>query len=670
MQKETVTLNKEFSHIKGMHSLLNCLRIIVLFILVVLTVFRMFTANKKIISMKKYDLHAVFPVYYACFLWLGCTFLFPLKLDAVAASVPSLSADSAHITSDYAQALPATDALGRKLPLQKEAGRVRNDKYVGLFYWTWHTDFAKVNSAWNLSTFFKTYPMALYDYKHPAWDSRPRNSYYFWGEPLFGYYIDTDEWVLYKHAEMLGEAGVDVVIFDCTNGSFTWKASYMKLCEVFTKARKRGITTPQIAFMMGFAPTPDTKKAIKEIYNDLYRPGLFRDLWFYWKGKPLIMAYPDNIDPEADEQEKEIRQFFTFRPGQPLYRGGPTRNDQWGWLEVYPQNGYVSDSNGNYEQVTVGVAQNWSAENGLSAMNAPNTFGRSHTVHFGQNDEEGAVDRGMNFQEQWERALEIDPEFIFITGWNEWVAGRFEEWQGHKNAFPDQFSQEKSRDIEPMKGGHGDNYYYQMVANIRRFKGVPADPLPMKPQKVVQGIDEEYWKSVQSHYRTYQNADARDCEGWLGCHYRNATGRNDFMMAKVVHDHRYICFYVECKEAISSSKDRCWMRLLIDADRNHATGWEGYDYVINRLSPTETKALLESNVDNKWKWQRKVEVDYWVEGNKMVLKVPKKAIGISDVFELEFKWSDNMQEEGDIMDFWVNGDVAPMGRYNYLYRGL
>ena len=45
-------------------------------------------------------------------------------------------------------------------------------------------------------------------------------------------------------------------------------------------------------------------------------------------------------------------------------------------------------------------------------------------------------------------------------------------WQQQYKAFPDEFSQEGSRDIEPMKGGHGDNYYYQMAANIRRFKGV------------------------------------------------------------------------------------------------------------------------------------------------------------------------------------------------------
>lgn len=34
---------------------------------------------------------------------------------------------------------------------------------------------------------------------------------------------------------------------------------------------------------------------------------------------------------------------------------------------------------------------------------------------------------------------------------------------------------------------------------------------------------------------------------------------------------------------------------------------------------------------------------------------------------LEFKWNDNMQENGNIMDFYVNGDSAPGGRFNFVY---
>ena len=42
-------------------------------------------------------------------------------------------------------------------------------------------------------------------------------------------------------------------------------------------------------------------------------------------------------------------------------------------------------------------------------------------------------------------------------------------------------------------------------------------------------------------------------------------------------------------------------------------------------------------------------------------------LGISsEDFSIEFKWSDNMQDR-DVMDFYVNGDCAPMGRLNYTY---
>ena len=126
------------------------------------------------------------------------------------------------------------------------------------------------------------------------------------------------------------------------------------------KARNDGVKAPHIAFMLAFGPTEGSKQAIEEIYEDLYKPGRYKDLFFMWKGKPLIMAYPDNLSDE-------IKNYFTFRPGQPTYNSGPSRDDHWGWLEVYPQHGYAKKSTG-YEQVTVGVAQNWSAVRGLTAM--------------------------------------------------------------------------------------------------------------------------------------------------------------------------------------------------------------------------------------------------------------------------------------------------------------
>jgi hypothetical protein len=94
-----------------------------------------------------------------------------------------------------------------------------------------------------------------------------------------------------------------------------------------------------------------------------------------------------------------------------------------------------------------------------------------------------AVMHGYNFAEQWERALAEDPRVIFITNWNEWIAGRFDEFNRVRAPvmFVDEFNQENSRDVEPMKGGHGDSYYYQMVNGIRRYKGARTQPAAGPP---------------------------------------------------------------------------------------------------------------------------------------------------------------------------------------------
>jgi len=553
--------------------------------------------------------------------------------------------------------LVATDALGRKLPTCKETGNVKKDKYVGLFYWIWHTELSEGFPANDLSKLLAQYPQIINDYDSPLWPTD--EGYYYWGKPLFDYYIDTDKWVLRKHAEMLADAGVDVIFFDCSNGSFTWRESYLTVCEVFADARRDGIKTPQIAFLMPFAATEGSKIAIGSIYGWLYQEGTYRDLFFKWDGKPLIMGYPDNLTTE-------LKNYFSFRPGQGAYNAGPTRSDHWGWLEIYPQHGFGNGSSGGYEQVTVGVAQNWSKERGLTAMNAPGVFGRSYTNSGGTSGDETAVNYGYNFQEQWDRALELDPEFVFVTGWNEWIAGRQEYWEGQYNAFPDLFSQECSRDIEPMKGGHGDNYYMQLVSNIRRFKGMEAPGVPSAPKTVLIDGNFDDWKYVSPRYVAHKGSTMhRSSSGWKGVYYTNTTGRNDFVAAKVARSNEDVYFYIETADKISDPSDEAWMRLLIDTDRNKSTGWEGYDYLVNRSSPGKT-AVLEKSTDG-WAWTKIGVVDYAVSGNRMEIRIPKSLLQIKDKVNIEFKWSDNMQNEGDLMDFYINGDVAPGGRFNYLF---
>ena len=109
------------------------------------------------------------------------------------------------------------------------------------------------------------------------------------------------------------------------------------------------------------------------------------------------------------------------------------------------------------------------------------------------------------------------------------------------------------------------------------------------------------------------------------------------------------------------------MRLFIDADDKN-NGWETFDYVVNRLTPTETEGILERSKGG-WNWEKVCNVKYTVGGNKIVIVVPKFALNIkNESFKLNFKWSDNMQTEGDIMDFYVNGNAAPGGRFKYTFE--
>ena len=568
----------------------------------------------------------------------------------------------------------ATDALGRKVSEYKDAGDKKKDKFIAMFYWTWHQGNDDTTyQVKNISEIVRKYPEAMKDYNHPAWgDKRP--GFFFWEQPLLGYYKTTDPWVLRKHAEMLADAGVDAVFFDCTNGSLTWEDSYEALMKTWDQAQKDGVNVPKIAFMLPFGPAPHSLVSLRQLYKDVYKPGRYENLWFVWKGKPCIMAYPDNLTDSPED--RAIRDFFTFRPGQPDIVDGPGRPDQWGWLETYPQHKFVERPDGGCEEMVVCVAQNANDASGghCCAFNAPGTYGRSYTQQRGQDTREDAYLYGLNIQEQWDYALQCDPDLIFVTGWNEFIAGKHIGWHPARPyypfAVPDQFDWERSRDIEPVKawGDKGDAYYIQLVDNIRRYKGVSESQAVSQPRSFRIGRFDG-WDGVSPDFRHYPgNTMHRNHKGHANMFYTNTTGRNDIVDAKVARDRRYVYFYVETADKLTPSTDRNWMMLFIDVDRDKATGWEGYDFVLNYEKPQDGKSVLSRHSGDGWNWERAAEADYAVDGNRMEIRIPRSLLGeFGKSLNIEFKWSDNMQEEGNIMDFYVNGDAAPGGRFNFVY---
>lgn len=192
--------------------------------------------------------------------------------------------DNYHELFDEFDTWVATDGLGRELPKPESSGKVRKDRYVGLFFHTWHTH-NHAKGMRNITEILKEHPEIIHDYNSEHWGNAGA---YFWNEPIYGYYRSDDRWVLRKQAEMLANAGVDAIFFDNTNNEFTFVKEVLVLLEVFAKARLDGVKTPRISFILPIFDYDFVATQLRELYKEIYSQGRYKDLWFYWKGKPLI----------------------------------------------------------------------------------------------------------------------------------------------------------------------------------------------------------------------------------------------------------------------------------------------------------------------------------------------------------------------------------------------
>ena len=573
----------------------------------------------------------------------------------------------------------ATDELGRTLPTYEETGGPREDRTVALFYWSWHVS-QSGGEPLNIQKFTEEHPDAVHDYYNSAWPKTPTAN--FWNESVFGFYKTNDKWVLRKHAEMLANAGVDVIFFDNTNGQFTFKDSYKFIFETFQEALDDGVDVPKISFLLPFwdDSSHNTDAQLRNIYQDIFLKNKYQHLWFYWDGKPMVMAHQAYVQT-TDLLGKEIRKFFTFRGGQPGYLINRTTGNEWGWLSTYPQALYYSKADKKtVEQMTVGVAMNHNAKtHELTAMNGENVMGRTYTSK-GYDTRENAVKLGANFAEQFEYALEVDPRVIFVTGWNEWIAGRYNQWpeSGNSvvdNAFPDEYNDEFSRDLEPSKGQLRDNYYYQLCYYVRKYKGCEEREKASEAKTISLTGGADQWSGVGPYYVAYQNnVFDRDADGYGSTHYKDSSGRNDITGAKVARDANNLYFYVECQNDITPSTDPLWMNLYIDCVSDE-WGWESFDYIVGKKTASADKAYLEKFTGEGYETQDVCEISYAVSGKTLVMSVPKSALGITgEDYTVNFKWTDNVQDEdgsgtfkGEILDFYRTGDVAPGGRFKYSF---
>jgi hypothetical protein len=566
-------------------------------------------------------------------LLLGLLFLTHLKLPAAEPLIRDLFSDT----------WVGHDALGRNLPTSSLVGPVKTDhrRVVGIFYITWHSDsLHKLKAPYtaDVSRVLETDPNARLNSTHPLWTEGS----YHWAEPEAGYFLSKDEYVIRKDMSMLADAGVDVLVMDVTNGVRYWD-EWEVIFSVMEKMKTEGNRVPQFCFWAFNGPVITV---VQELYDKIYIPDKYKNLWFAWDDKPLLLYNGNpsvdangpggaNPNPHYDaaaandlksphygdsdfaeqfyrDYSKEVKRFFTLRTMWWGYREWAGKRfvgteDNWSFgldlgdkrVAAMTPDELVSRHNGRKEEVAVTPAQHpssligksWVRNTGEPPLNQYDLPEPTQVPWLGRKVDhpEGF---GVYFQQRWDEAVQGDPEFLYLNDWNEWTAGKYSPAAKQTTRFMrrdstyffvDQYNAEFNRCLQPMKDGYTDNYYMQMAENIRRYKGARSIPQSTGIRQIKIDGKFEDWSGVELEFRdTVGDIFHRDYDGYGGLHYKNNSGRNDIITSKVAVDPSTVYFYVAVRDALTPHTDTNWMLLLIDSDLNPDTGWFGYDYLINR----------------------------------------------------------------------------------------
>ncbi len=585
-----------------------------------------------------------------------------------------------------ASSLVATDGLGRTLPTAEEYP-LKTDKprTVGIFYITWHTQNLHNGQpyTYDVTKLLEENPMRT--------KGEPDFPYatYHWGEPEYGYFLSQDKYVCFHDLSMLADAGVDVLIMDVTNAVCYWD-EWEVLFQTMQEMKALGNKVPKFCF---WAFNGNVIDVVQSLYERFYKTPRYEDCWFYWDGKPLLLynatpsvdANPNGGQKGKTDYSDEVKEFFTLRNmwwGYSQWAGAPYVGGEDKWSFGYEMNDkkvaalkpeeLCAKHQGRLEEMAVTPAQHpisvtgksWRRETLEPELDGKDMPGRAFVPWLGE-EKENPTQYGIYFQDRWDEALQVDPDFIYLNDWNEWTAGKYRngkdpsgqadmhiDFLGRKDNpfyFVDQYNAEFNRTIAPMNGGWTDNYYMQMVQNIRRYKGVAPMPVHRGYQHIVLDGKLDEWQPDSSFLDTRGDVLHRDHNGYGDLHYTDNTGRNDIVRCLVAVDKKNIYFAAETAQPLTPSTDRNWMLLYIDTDEDGK-----YDIGIQDLR------LVSPKFEKDW--------DVAVGEKCVELAIPRKLLGKTGKrFSLSFKWADNPTYPGDIISVSTTGDTAPNRRFAYRF---
>lgn len=601
----------------------------------------------------------------------------------------------------------STDVYGRSFV---ESDVASSDKKVGMFYFVWHGE--HVNNGIFDVTKLNSNP----ETKDILWAQDPSDKtvsplheFHYFSEPLYGYYCSDDPWVLAKHIELLTMSGIDYISLDLTNISI-YEKNVRAVLEALLKYQKLGWKVPEVtSFIIGTNKKLPNAQRVLDFYNLFISNERYASLWVRddVSGKPIFSidrtTYLQDLDPLVTANVKFRNTIWPYDKAQTSY-------DDASWLDwCYPQRVY-NNSDGNY--LSVSVAQHVAGSFGVSveptikndpnvrteyakkynkfdtgaATNYDSNRGRGWDYETNRNIKENAF-KGTNLETQWNNALHNEQAIdeVFVTGWNEWVAYKlpFEEIHGgsdgldqiygkyyDKVTFCDQCDEEFSRDLEMTKGGYGDNFYLQNMRLTREFKNNKEQKFAGKYAS--ENIKNNNWQNARTYLdfteevfdRNFDRADHKEV-------YTNTTAKNDIKLVKMSHDANNLYIQIENNNKIVIDHEQT-NNFNVFLSLNGGNNWNGYNYILNQndLVKGEGKTCLEAFTGNEYETELVGECNYYMDDKVISIAIPLTMIGLANnnKFTVDFKVADGVSNPSDIMDYYVNGDSAPIGRLNYRYN--
>lgn len=434
-------------------------------------------------------------------------------VDDTSAPGEDATPDTSVVDSANADVAPETGAKPEDPIAESLVGTDVPSPRVGMFYLVWHAppanalrtiaskggaqltieDVVRSNGAKKLADVLQVHglegdAMAFYYHVRPklgfycVYRARP-------GETGHTPDCPDIEKTLTTHAAQLVAAGVDHVILDATNLTGLDRASDLLqlrpievLYEEWAKLRAKGIKTPQIAVWHAIPAGSTQWTGYQKIYgNPAYDNLVMRDKKtgkkvFFIVDPPDAGRFPDatiraSLASNGGKNDVVIQPMWTLDKTDASI-------DRWAFMSWCRDGGKLTTN-------IVGAPPCGQPHTAKSALGTAIAIAPSFQTGYASHPF-GSAGRlsGLTFKRQFATAFAVKPEYIFISGWNEFTAqpqpnplasdpyaksrGMDGDPQGDK-LWVDEFGAEFGRDIEPTEE-FGSAYYDLAKSCIRVFK--------------------------------------------------------------------------------------------------------------------------------------------------------------------------------------------------------